>query len=1703
MDPTLNEPISIDTTKPMVLDEPISIDTGAASIVPPTSQVASQRAYKATAGLGNITGKSQQDAYLEIANGQEGNYRQDAAARLDMQNAQNKQKLIRDLTNRKGAPLSDDELNMVFDPSQPFNQKVDPDSVIEQAYGNSVVSTLQDAGASMGSTFLQDAQADTPKSLDSAMRAGSTFTAKREYAGKVAEDLQNTIGNQGTIPWLADQAKYFASLGLYDEVKLRGLVGGIIGGGLATNLQEQTTQLFSLPFPQYKATLDSIVAKLQKDNPTLALQFVGHIFGQSTSDRILGDVQTGLNIAMFPGIATLGKTAMKTIGLIDASRTAVNQVVEAAAVPGATRSDLLNAAGATQDAAATKVIANAVEDAKGVGDPQQRAADALVSGLNTDQAKVAANPGRFGQEIINRLDQQTELLKQGLTETFPAIPKVSRIPEVTSDSSKMLEYIKSMKDNYTGPENTLRDITGPHYDPYSNGYWFKHIIGNEDGSLFKTPEQARGKADMQGLVIETPPEYIKSIDDRIAALQTEIKDNAPSMDADVHELNRHYAFQDQLNDLLKEKANIDRRGPEGFSIEANQQGLGWYISKMVPLQETDNIIRDGLAKTTESQLVANWKNAWLGWARTPEETLSKLENEQRKITTHGPSRLLEVFKGASKDIEKLPGKYWDDWSRAIDATRKDIDPRTERPGYFQPTPGDLEDFYQRNFKRLPELPEIQAYFAFRNNIEAERGLRTIRALSLKARLGVEQHSIYSLDSQGNRTYSPFFEGVRSKTMPGGEATVLVQNAKGETTLVATNNPKYIKIRDKLKKDVEQGKYTVTEVHNPELRPLQGYGPVTTERVQYVITNNYETKPLSYSNQVNRVGGGHFVVDSDYYAKQAKINFDPVTQKHWGEGDTTVAAIPNFPVGKEFIKHTNEVRKLLNSGDEAGAKAYHTNNKLPMDWEEHLGWYKESRKPGGEVVPPHLSLNEPIYLVSKNRLIVDIYKSELEARYPKTFKDGTREGSLARQSMVEFTGERDAYELNQITDKGTKGNPLYAYEAAKFVDPIPTYNRALNRIVNSTFMDDIKINSTEHWIEQAKPYLKASEEDLRHAPFYYMAQPEWNKLDGAGNLMKLNLESARYKINQFVGTPSKVDTFLHATAEKLSEAVYNKFGPKAALIPASALPYVKDPLAFTRSVVFHMKMGLFAVPQFLTQLSTAANVFAISGARNVPSVLTAVALHQWSRLNSSPAILAHLDELATKMRIPGTAAWRPGEWLEARKLLIDTGFKNIGGEHAMLDTPWAAKVVRNGKDSFLDWGEAFFREGAANTRMAAFFAAYKEFRDGIGGGVTYFGSRVERRTGNATDALSREDIAAILARAADLDHNQSRASNSALHTGIMSVPAQFLAYSLRLSELMTGKRLTWQEKTSLMATSAVLYGFPVGALGLYGYPIADYIKRKAQDAGYVVGDNYITSMFMEGAPAAMVAAITGGGDPQKGSWYNFSKYGSKGLDPLEQSLDSSKTMWDVFGGATVSTLSNLWAQSSGYRNLGMNLIRGDQAQFALTSDDMLAPLREVAEVNNLWRIKTAINTGKWLSKNETYLSDTSPLNAFMMGMTGLSEIKVADVTVTAKAIQVQEEMNKYILAKFIKEMHRGFDAVSNGDNEQAEAYFKNAKAWFVVGDYPMEKRGAAIATASAYSQDLPTRLNWDYFMKDLPPSKAATRMDTMSTLQQIQNKKKEP
>src|SRR6266852_4852497 len=1636
-----------DTSTPISISEPAqAADTqislapaGPAPVEPPQPEIAKKRADKFNYAFGNSGVMDAAQVYMRISKGDEPGLREELSSVLDQQKAQQKQKMLIDAANQKQGLLDYTEVRRILDPFNPANKPTDPTTVMEENFGKSYIGSIHEAAARMKDTVMDEAVKDIPEQVQPLLDKGNLAVFKMEYVRTWQDNLNQEVHEQGWVPYLGDQLKSLTQV--YPEAKMRGLVpevGKVSGGlGLGTNLQAQADFLLRIPDQEvFKTRVDAILNPLRQDNPSLAKQFVDYLAGVTSSRSTIDNFSTAIapvDIATgFKG----GLSLARKVAVYNQARTAVRDIISSAAkdakdIP--IKAAAAEGAGNVAEAGVIRTADKVTKTLNGKDNFFQDMIDRLPSNFRLDLEQLATDynynrPGAMSREQMTRLQDGFTRSADTILQTAVTAARVNRTPIPLETENALRAYGELNKNNFKGLENAILDQSPPIREPVTNTWHVETHLGDLDGTLHSNATTAQNFADMHGLT----------------------------------------------------------------GAKVAQDGLGFKLVVTKPYNETEDIVRNymidrdtkgnftGPGASSVSNETGTLKAAFSRW-RGADNTLAVNDMKQRLVATYTQNLFKQWAKDEQSKIEAIATGYykndpitgtsygywsakpramlnkvtlkqrqtWKDFTDVLDQARKINDPDTGLPGYFFKTPGELEDHYLRYYNRSPSFPEVEAYFAHVKLTEGNRIFSEIAEFRNRARIGTEQHQIAALSRSGvsgsnQFERSGFFDGIEEKTMPHGKDNVLIMgNRLGDEKLYNLQsralNPQ---IWEKLEKDVSVGARKVIRIYNPDEYPLKNFSDVAaSERVRYVVTDNVETKPLDF-NHVARRGGGHFEYPYEHYIKQAQIiperagtvASDKRTKYNdLYTGDQTVMPIDNRAKGADVARRLDAVRVLIgkNQLDEAQAL---TERTLPIKWDELSKWFKPSRDPKGNIIPPRLSTTEPFYVVPKNRKIYDLDKS-LESRYPGTFRDGTKEGSDAAQNRVAFNLQRDAERVGTIT--GGRDSSLWKYEPAKLTDPIPTMNRALNRAINSTYMDDYKIFAVEHWLREAGPYLKENESSLRASPFWNFHQAtDKNAFKSATPPEILNkLLANRMKINQFVGIPNTFDTWTHSLAQHLADTAYEKGGlaEKAAIIPLWALSHIHDPVRLLRSFAFNTKLGVFNPAQILVQAQTYASIVGLAGFKHGAGGTAGAFLHGWANINRTEGFLSKLDSAASNLGFG-----KPGEWLEANRLLRETGFEHVSGEYAMRDNV-QHQFIGNDWGNFLNAGQGFFRAGEKSVRLGAWYTAYREFREV-----------------KPTGLITNSDRASILHRADLLSANMSRASASELHTGVMGLTTQFLPYQLRTTEQFLGNRLSLAAKTRMAAIYSSLYGIPV-AFGLTGLPLYDVFRKEAIDRGYVMGHNWFTSAMMEGLPAILGAMVTGKGDLEKGNFYNVGpRYGIQGFNQLW----SDHTWWQLLGGAGVSIFSNTLASASPLALSIISGIRGNPKEMdhPFKVEDALDVFKEVSSINSSWQVLTALNTGKWLSKNEGYQGNVSTLNALFQGVTGLHGQEADDAYQITNIKKSEDDYQKWTEKEVIKEIRRGLMTSAAQDQNQSNDYFRRAFGRMEWAGMPLDMRAGVISKA---------------------------------------------
>ena len=1587
-------------------------------------------ANKAEFGLGKIVGEDKSTIERQFLNGNENEWRRMASAKVDTQRETALNDMISQIAMR--GPVGPAENKLIQTAADNVrNNPSDPKTVIEEWYGRQYVQALRrQSDLSDDNTFYSDAQKEIPEAITALEDKAAGVAAYRELALQQKQFVAKIMENESTGSWLLNTAAGFVPF--RSEVKLRGLVGdvGVFAGGfLGSNLDKQAESLLSEPFPVYKEKFPNIVRQLALSDPSLADRFIDAVLGKSTSEKFLDNAFSAADIAQVTAWPKGLISTMRKAGLLSASKTAMKDITKS--IEANSKTAMLAATGDLEEAAVHKATTNIVELAQGTARTEQQFADGLVSFFVKDADSVKTNPNGYAN-LVNKIQENYDYLTSKFMNILTNTGRPERLPEVLANEVNIRAVQKGIKNTYPGNlSNAVIDVSPPTRDKITGGYKVDIHIGTTEGNYFASREQAE-----------------------------------------------NFAYAHSMNIVNPEIKEIQTSSPFPKSF-VEQQGLGYYLKETKVLPETADFVRDLIGTTNASKSPSGFVNSLLGRFsrfRTPEDTLSLDQRMNRKAATYGPANLNALAQEAQKPIQKLGSwtlpftqkrKDWNEWIRTLEAARHIPDENNLMGRSFR-TIGEFTEHFQNVNGHLPNQKQVEAYFAFNWLNQMDHSLRNLNVVREMERLGIQEHQFWVTPKGEARRLSGYIPGRRMHDLPGAgndDVIAIIGNTPDNVTLTSTGRLSASTGRDKqrLIKNVKEGRQVVIELHAPEMRPLSEFNKaIGRERVRYVIVRNVETRPLTWE-QLPRRGGGHIEYDYTHYIKQAKmvpIGYgkkakDPFV--HWYEGDTTVMPI-ELGYGQKIVDHLNHARELLRAGKLDDAKAYVQQHAF-MDWKEFKGWFFDKHAPDGTVVPPHLDLHEPFRLVPRNVKIAEM-DATLASRYP-AFKDGTKKSSLNRQHMVPFTTQRDSENLYTIVEKiGTQGRPVYNYEPAKMIDIVPTMNRAMARIVHSTFLDDYKIFSVEHWLKEAELYIdtkSGTTRDIWSSPYFHFFHPEFR--DGTPENIKESLLARHFQINQLIGQTSSIDKRLHQIEDTLNQSFYNKFG-SSKLNPSWLIPKISKIPDMLRTIVFHKTLGLYSIPQLWVQTQTFANILGIAGPRYAGQATAAVFFNQMRRAAmmskvDQAAFLAKMDKYASSLKLPGLKGFKPGEFTEAVQLMERTGFDKVAHEHILRDNVMSTKTIQRGFGRFLDAGTYFFNTGERWVREGAWFTAYQEFRSKVPYG-----------------RINDTQLKQILERADLLQVNMSRASASAAHTGIFAVPAQFYSYQLRLAELFFGKgRLTPMERTRLLITNALLYGIPA-ATAVTGNPFVNNVREIALNNNYVVGTNYLSTLAMEGLPSLIVGLATGV-NPSIGT-----NWGPSGLQNLADSLSGDKTMWDVALGASGTALHNAFVSFDPFVGAVMAAYKGEA--FPTRIEDLGNILREVNSINIGTRAAVAAYTGKWLSRNGALLEkDVSATRAIIQSLLGLQNQEIVDSRLRRMLVDKKEDAEKEALNRFVQNFRKGVEAAADNP-EQGKQYMIRAFTWLRVLDYPENKWGSAMTLATKdMDKTLIKRLNESFFLKNIP------------------------
>lgn len=1080
-----------------------------------------------------------------------------------------------------------------------------------------------------------------------------------------------------------------------------------------------------------------------------------------------------------------------------------------------------------------------------------------------------------------------------------------------------------------------------------------------------------------------------------------------------------------------------------------QQGTAFYIDIMKPIRETATEAQDLIVNTNNQSPIPNLMTMFIQGMRTPAEITSAFQKANRDAALLGNVNFTNMLSEVAAPIGNLTKNQRKDLGKIMDANRDFHNAAGERGRYYD-TIQDLDEAYLTKFNRLPTDAEAEAYYSAVQINEMDLMLRNFTAYRDLSRQGIEEFQVrmgyegYSEYTPAKFTLSGKFKGREAEYIPWSDPNLLpvavIDEAGGTPRMVYKSSTQAD--RDWVESLVKDKGYKIIQVARPQERVLKDSANLR-DPVQWIVTKSHTKSPLEFQ-QVGRSPGFHVEYADPYYIKQPRVSIIPGGSRAY-EGDATLWSVGSRAQGLKFEQRVNELRQAIKDGVEDLTP--YISNKLP----ENEAWWRAQFAEDG-----YFNIDQPFKLVSKGQNTRDVDNSLKQIR-DLTDSQHTLTSDMDRK----FQGERSQQLLSPV--EGTEENPAIKLRPSRMVDAMTSTSQGIGQATRSRYFGDMKISVADQFVNEFSDLMTESVEELRKYPMYFLHNPPWREGQGVDQARLAAAKAIQKTTMEFAGRQTPFGKTFDWVQTKLADSVYQATGEKGTKIlnTMTDLANTRDPLSFLRSWAFRAKMGFFNVNQIFVQSQGLAHMLAI----NPKDALQSFAAYLPTRalmFNDKPEIVSYVaQKMMTKL------GWKAEHFEESFALLKRTGWQNVGREATFIDDMSDPKLYEGTVGKFLDKSAIFFTETERMIRLSSWHSAYREWR-----------------AANPRATVTNAELGKILSRADTMTLNMTNASKASWERGVLSIPAQFQSYNVRLFEQFWGGQLTLAEKARVMGVTSALYGVPVGLSGVLAYPLYEDIRQYALENGYNVSDKYIDGMI-EGLPALLMSSL-GMGE------FNFGqRFGPGGISLFKDLKDNDKTLLQAAmgpGGSVFTDLA-LGALPAGTAMLAQ-MVSGKN--YEPEANDVLDALRTISTVNNGYRVWAAMQYGKYISRKGVVLSESSPYSAAVSAATGLQPREFTDKMIMNDSLK---DLNKYqrdLQTEIQKYGSRALIEYSNGNKDAGDAYMKKASSYIELGDFtPSQKTSIVSNIVQGKNRTLADRIRRDWVMKG-PSSKRAERLKNMES-----------
>jgi hypothetical protein len=206
-----------------------------------------------------------------------------------------------------------------------------------------------------------------------------------------------------------------------------------------------------------------------------------------------------------------------------------------------------------------------------------------------------------------------------------------------------------------------------------------------------------------------------------------------------------------------------------------------------------------------------------------------------------------------------------------------------------------------------------------------------------------------------------------------------------------------------------------------------------------------------------------------------------------------------------------------------------------------------------------------------------------------------------------------------------------------------------------------------------------------------------------------------------------------------------------------------------------------------------------------------------------------------------------------------------------------------------------------------------------------------------------------------------------------------------------------------------------------------------ERGIDYDDNILTKGLVDGFVSVGLEAATG-------TKYSFGeRYGPGGITGLRDWFLGNKDGMELLVGVSGTVIHDMLKAVEPTLGALVDLAKGDNDAFPFVAEDLIDFTKEISTVNNMTKMIYGLNTGKYITKNEMYMSDVTPIESVFIGFTGLEPSDTKNAFRKAQILESQSDAEKTASKEILKYLRRGLKSESL---EDLQRYWKRAKAHMI-------------------------------------------------------------